>query len=142
LTYAAVEKDEASYSAGYFICIPPFSKGGQGGFRAVVRRASATKSPSIPLLQRGKAELQLLNKFSVKRLGLLVVVAAGLSAVSSAAPAVGQSSSSDACSTADQLTPAIDLATTIEQFVQEMPAGDSNGYRNPLSDLNARNAIP
>jgi hypothetical protein len=58
LTYAAVEKDEASYSAGCFICIPPFSKGGQGGFRAVVRRASATKSPSVPLLQRGKAELQ------------------------------------------------------------------------------------
>jgi hypothetical protein len=23
LTYTAVEKDEASYSAGYFICIPP-----------------------------------------------------------------------------------------------------------------------
>jgi hypothetical protein len=58
LSYAAVEKDEASYSAGYFICIPPFSKGGQGGFMAVVCRASATKSPSIPLLQRGKAELQ------------------------------------------------------------------------------------
>ena len=83
----------------------------------------------------------MLNKFSVKRLGLLVVVAAGLSAVSSAAPAVGQISSSDACSTADQLTPAINLATTIKQFVQEMPAGDSNGYRNPLSDLNARNAL-
>ena len=83
----------------------------------------------------------MLNKFSVKQLGLLVVVAAGLSAVSSAAPAVGQISSSDACSTADQLTPAINLATTIEQFVQEMPARDSNGYRNPLSDLNARNAL-
>ena len=38
--------------------IPPFSKGGQGGFRAVVRRASATKSPSVPLLKRGKAEVQ------------------------------------------------------------------------------------
>src|ERR687895_2674471 len=58
LTYAAVEKDEASYSARYFICIPPFSKGGQGGFMGVVRRASATKSPSVPLLQRGKAKVQ------------------------------------------------------------------------------------
>jgi hypothetical protein len=37
-----------------FVGIPQ----GQGGFMAVVRRASATKSPSIPLLQRGKAELQ------------------------------------------------------------------------------------
>jgi hypothetical protein len=27
-TPAAVEKDEASYSTRYFICIPPFSKGG------------------------------------------------------------------------------------------------------------------
>jgi hypothetical protein len=36
---------------------PPLAKGA-GGFRAVVRRASATKSPSLPLLQRGKAELQ------------------------------------------------------------------------------------
>ncbi len=68
-------------------------------------------------------------------------MAPGLSAVSSAAPAVRQISSSDACSTADQLTPAINLATTIKQFVQEMPAGGSNGYRNPLSDLNARNAL-
>jgi hypothetical protein len=37
---------------------PPLAKGGQGGFMAVVRRASATKSPSVPLLQRGKAEVQ------------------------------------------------------------------------------------
>jgi hypothetical protein len=28
LTYTAVEKDKTSYSAGCFICIPPFAKGG------------------------------------------------------------------------------------------------------------------
>ncbi len=72
--------------------------------------------------------------------GLLIVVAV-LSAVNSAAPAVGQVSAPDECSVAGQLTPAIDLETTIEQFLQEMPAGGSNGYRNPLSDVSARNAL-
>jgi hypothetical protein len=61
LTYAAVEKNKVSYSARYCMgcsAFPPLAKGGEGGFMAVVRRASAAKSPSFPLLQRGKAELQ------------------------------------------------------------------------------------
>ena len=54
LTYAAVEKDEASYSARYFICIPPFSKGGRGD----LGQSCAGQALPNPPFAKGEAEVQ------------------------------------------------------------------------------------
>lgn len=72
---------------------------------------------------------------------VLLVAAVGLPAASGAIPVVGQVSPPGACSGAGQLTPAIDLEATIDLFVQEMPVGGSNGYRDPMSEPSARGAL-
>jgi hypothetical protein len=58
LPYAAVEKDEASYSARYFICIPPLLQRGAGGIWGSRAQGKRYKIPFNSLLQRGKVELQ------------------------------------------------------------------------------------